>query len=657
MFSEINRTQKLWLLVSVTTFLILITVSALIITPKLVNDHSNVNSSPYVSAIYSLEDSGHYLSKEDIAADDTLISKVSSNPIAFGHTTDTIWIKAIIKNPTQLTRWSINISNRHFSPVEIFQKSAQGVQSLYLNDGNIRYNTNYQPVLPSALVDLPVSTESVVYFKLHSLKTTFFLLSIQPPEAAYRMHQKSLVLVLICIGLLISLVFVNMAMFCSLRKAYLAFYSLQQVFIILLIIVESGIGINYLWVGNTYFNNSATIYSLLGLVFTSALYTRSFFDTKHSPVIDKVLLAKAAIALAFVTLSHLDFCRTFLLQGGLPAALALSASILFYTGYINLKNGHTYALPYFLSTVLAVVFIVPMTYAIFGQYLRIYILMIEIVTLLCVCEAVMFCIAVNMRLDLMRTRYNLFNEAWIETLTEISSFTQLTQEKDNALAGSVRSLKRLSNTSHDIQHSIYSIRLHLDLLKGLKSIEKMEGRVGKIEDGLEFISNITQQLINEGIGLITTETDQVNFDEIFSCVVDQAIPLIQEKNIKLRYDKSNISHPGSAVIIRRLLENLVRNALQHTDKGEVRMSIAYRGDNLQLNVTDTGKGMNACVIKNLIEVTRSDNLGAVENNGYGLGLSIVAALCNQVNYKTEIESQLNFGTTVSIIIPVMKPEQ
>ena len=306
MFSEINHTQKLWLLVSVTTFLLLIGISTLIIVPKLGSDHSNVSQSPYVSAIYSLEDSEHSLSIEGIVADEKLINEISSNPIAFGHTTSTLWIKAVVKNPSLITRWSINISNRHFIPVEIYLKSDKALERVYLNNGELQYNTHYQPVSPTALVDLTTSAETVLYFKLRSLKTTFFLLTIKPPEEAYRSYQEGLALVLICIGLLIGLAFVNTVMFCSLRKAYLVLYSLQEVFMVLLIIVESGIGINYLWIGNVYINNSASIVSILGLVFSGALYTRSFFDTKNSPVIDKVLLAKASFAFIFIALSGLN---------------------------------------------------------------------------------------------------------------------------------------------------------------------------------------------------------------------------------------------------------------------------------------------------------------------------------------------------------------
>ena len=259
---------------------------------------------------------------------------------------------------------------------------------------------------------------------------------------------------------------------------------------------------------------------------------------------------------------------------------------------------------------------------------------------------------------LKQVRHNVFNELWIETLnerlTEVSRFSQLTEEKNSAIAGSENAIKRLSNTSHDIQHSLYSIRLHLEMLRGP---EQLEGTVGKIEDGLGFISNITQQLIDDGINLISSETDRVDFDQLFACIIDQTSPLIEGKNVNLSYTKSNLRHPGSVVIIRRLLENLVRNALRHTHSGDVKMSIIHRSDNLILSVSDSGKGMNARVVQNLIEVTRSDDIEAIENSGHGLGLSIVSALCHQAGYKIDIESQINAGTTVSILIPVVKSRQ
>ncbi|MCJ8339325.1 MAG: sensor histidine kinase [Pseudomonadales bacterium] len=630
----------------------------LFLVPNFGVGHSNLSGSPYVSSISSLEDPEHLITIEDIAADDKIISTLSSNPTSFGHTTATLWIKAVLKNPSPITRWSVNISNRHFTPVEIYQKSDTALQRIYLNAGEILYNTPYQPVSATALIDVPVSGETVLYFKLRSLKTTFFLLTFNTPEQAYRAHQKGLAVIYICIGLLLSLVFVNLMMYFSLRKSYLVLYSLQEAFIIILIVVESGLGINYLWVGNSYINNSASIISLLGLIFSAAVYTRSFFNTKHSPVIDKILVSQAVLALLCIALSSVEPFRTYLLQGGLPVAFILSIAIMFCIGLIKLKRGKTYALPYFLSTSLVIVFIIPMMYAIFSQSLSIFLLVIETIALLCVSEAIMLCIAVNMRLDSMRTKHNIFNQLWIETLkerlAEVSRFSQLTEEKNIAVEGSQSSIKRLSNTSHDIQHSLYSIRLHLEIIRGT---EQFEGTVGKIEDGLGFISNITQKLIDDGINLITTESELVDFDQLFSCVIDQTSPLVKNTGVSLVYSCSNLRHPGSAVIIRRLLENLVRNALRHTDSGEVRLNIVHRCDNLVLSVSDTGKGMNARVVRNLIEVTRSDDIEAIENSGYGLGLSIVSALCQQAGYKIEIESALNRGTTVSILIPIFKSKQ
>jgi len=658
MFSEINHTQKLWLSVSVATFLLLIALSTLVLAPNFTSDHSNASESPHVSAIYALKDTNHSLQIADIVNNDSVINNVSSNPTTFGHTTATIWIKALVKNPTSTSSWSVNISNRHFSPVNIYQKTDSALESVYQNDTDILYNTNYQPVSPTAIIDIPPLGETELYFKLRSLKTTFFLLTFTLPEVSYRAHQKGLALVLISIGLLICLVFVNMMMYFSLRKAYLALYSLQEAFIILLIIVESGIGINYFWVGDAYINNCASIVSILGLISSASLYTRSFFDTKRNSIIDKILLGKVAVAILCIVLSFIEPFRTYLLQGGLPFAFFLSISIIFSIALIKLKKGQAYALPYFLGISLLIVFLIPMMYAIFSHSNSVHLLMIETIALLCVSEAVMLCIAVNMRLDEMRTQHNIFNDIWIETLNErlaeVSRLTQLTQEKNNALAGSASSIKRLSNTSHDIQHSLYSIRLHLEILNSLKSTEQLPSTVGKIENGLNFISEVTQKLIDDGMNLITTEGEQINFDEVFNAVLEQTHPLVKGKDVNLVYDKSNICHPGSTVIIRRLLENLVRNALRHTETGEVRMNILNQGEHLLLNVSDTGKGMKAKVVQNLIKVTRSDDIGAAENNGYGLGLSIVSALCHQAGYIIDIKSKLNHGTTVSVRIPILQ---
>ena len=89
------------------------------------------------------------------------------------------------------------------------------------------------------------------------------------------------------------------------------------------------------------------------------------------------------------------------------------------------------------------------------------------------------------------------------------------------------------------------------------------------------------------------------------------------------------------------LTNLVRNAIQHTASGKIR--VAVTGD--RVIVSDTGSGIAK---KNLNFITQAHVRGD-SSNGFGLGLSIVQRLCVRFAWNLKIKSEVGQGTVVELI--------
>ena len=76
-------------------------------------------------------------------------------------------------------------------------------------------------------------------------------------------------------------------------------------------------------------------------------------------------------------------------------------------------------------------------------------------------------------------------------------------------------------------------------------------------------------------------------------------------------------------LLRRLIQNLVSNAIKYTRSGRVLVGVRRRGELAELQVIDTGIGIPADKLNTVFrEFTRLDE-GAREAQGLGLGLSIV----------------------------------
>ncbi|GAA5977708.1 hypothetical protein JCM11641_001384 [Rhodosporidiobolus odoratus] len=109
--------------------------------------------------------------------------------------------------------------------------------------------------------------------------------------------------------------------------------------------------------------------------------------------------------------------------------------------------------------------------------------------------------------------------------------------------------------------------------------------------------------------------------------------------------------------IKRILLNLLGNALKFTTTGEVKLTLREVGilphgkRVVSIVVKDTGKGMSSEFIRNgshLLPFVQADQFA----QGAGLGLSIVDSILKRLGGKLEVASELGVGTTMSVTLPI-----
>jgi signal transduction histidine kinase len=150
-------------------------------------------------------------------------------------------------------------------------------------------------------------------------------------------------------------------------------------------------------------------------------------------------------------------------------------------------------------------------------------------------------------------------------------------------------------------------------------------------------------------------------------------PLAQQRHLFLRCDgPPGFAADGDAVKIRRIVQNLVLNAVKFTREGGITVSWgdsdAQDAKRWALSVTDTGPGFHSDSGKPLAQALtnapeppaatgesppgREDRRsGAVAEAGEGIGLSIVKRLCELLDATIEVKSAANVGTTFRVLFP------
>lgn len=197
----------------------------------------------------------------------------------------------------------------------------------------------------------------------------------------------------------------------------------------------------------------------------------------------------------------------------------------------------------------------------------------------------------------------------------------------------------------------HELRNPLGIIKGTNDIiKKKYGR--KDDEFFQYIPaelNRLNKLINDFLtfarkpDLQFSEVDlQSLFQKIKIGMTDQDIINV---NINVEEDiKTVYSDPDA---LEQILLNIFQNSKQAIkDAGEINISVKKENKNkIQIQINDNGCGIENGSLKNVFEPFFS-----TKESGSGLGLAISKRLIEQIGGSIKIESEVDLGTTVTIII-------
>lgn len=102
-----------------------------------------------------------------------------------------------------------------------------------------------------------------------------------------------------------------------------------------------------------------------------------------------------------------------------------------------------------------------------------------------------------------------------------------------------------------------------------------------------------------------------------------------------------------------ILFNLIDNAVKYTQQGTIKIECLQHALEWQLIVSDSGRGINTEILNKIqnIEVTKLSKIKSVDDQGYGIGWSIISDCLQILNARVVIDSKENVGTSFKLIFP------
>ena len=198
------------------------------------------------------------------------------------------------------------------------------------------------------------------------------------------------------------------------------------------------------------------------------------------------------------------------------------------------------------------------------------------------------------------------------------------------------------DVSHELRTPVAIIKNAAELYRGgnKTSAEDVNNIFSRINDA----SMQMEQTVTTLLALAREEQTAVKKEPVALLpMVEQSIidhsHLLEGKPVEVHLDDScNTQVVAQKGMLKVLLDNLLSNAFQYTDSGEVSVSMIDG----QLTVEDTGPGIEQGISKHVME----PRVKGSQSTGYGFGLSIVKRLCEHQGWLLNVVS--GKGTTISV---------
>ncbi|KRB58907.1 histidine kinase [Rhizobium sp. Root708] len=206
---------------------------------------------------------------------------------------------------------------------------------------------------------------------------------------------------------------------------------------------------------------------------------------------------------------------------------------------------------------------------------------------------------------------------------------------------------------HDILQPLNAARLYSSALVERMGQSESSAIVRNIDSALESVESILGAVLDISrldTGAMRPRLTTVPLAELLERVHTDFAPIAREKNLKLVIMPTSLKVRSDPNLLRRLIQNLVSNAIKYTISGTVLVGARRRGKHVVIQVVDSGIGIPPSKFKTVFkEFARLDE-GARTASGLGLGLSIVDRIARVLNHPVELRSTHGRGTDFRIVM-------
>jgi signal transduction histidine kinase/ActR/RegA family two-component response regulator len=247
-------------------------------------------------------------------------------------------------------------------------------------------------------------------------------------------------------------------------------------------------------------------------------------------------------------------------------------------------------------------------------------------------------------------------ERQVEEVTQ-----ELRLKKEQAETATLAKSRFLAAASHDLRQPSHAMGMFVARMGQLP----MDGQMRKLVDHLELSVQALQDLLDGLLDLsrldagnVQVRRDDVCVNDLLHAVRSTLQAMAEAKGLRLRIRPSACWVRSDAMLLQRMLLNLVINAIRYTERGTVLVTCRPQsdGNSVRIEVWDSGIGIapehHEDIFKEFYQLA---NQSGTRSFGLGLGLNIVQRSATLLGHQIRLRSAPGCGTRFTIVAEAARP--
>ena len=254
----------------------------------------------------------------------------------------------------------------------------------------------------------------------------------------------------------------------------------------------------------------------------------------------------------------------------------------------------------------------------------------------------------------------IFSDQAVIALVNVQMFRKIEQKSQQLDNANQAKSRLLAAASHDLRQPMHALSLFVGQLQESKTTGERIALMQRIERAVGSLSELLDQLLDLSkleAGAVQAVQQDFAVGDMLSEFGTEFASLARVKGIEVRVLATDAWLRSDPVLLRRILSNLVANAIRYTERGGVLIGCRRRAHQVRIAVWDTGCGIPADrfedVFHEFVQLAGTEpRHGDRSGRGLGLGLSIVARLADLLGTKVELRSTVGRGSMFALELPL-----